>query len=637
MRLGVLCLLVLGLTLGLAGLVTGFSVAAPGTARVTAPHGRAVHVSAVAASATAKVAKDASQLTAVVKTTHGPVQGLTVSADGYPTYQTYFGIRYGQDTGGANRWLPPKPANWTDVFDATHFGPIAPQSVINGEGIDDPAQMNEDCLRVNIWTPKADNGLRPVVVFIHGGGFTLGTPSGSWYSGKRFAQDGVVYVDLGYRLGPWGFMDVGFLPGAPAAYQASGNLGLLDQRLALQFVHDNIAKFGGDPNKVTLAGQSAGAWSDTIHMALPASNTLFQRCIAMSGAMQVGDLNWAKKVAQMTMDAAGVTTFAQAQALTVQQLNDAQDAVYGQYDSNWWCMLYRPIIDGITIKQDPKLSIRQGQGKNIALMTGTTADEMQYWLKWADWGTLYGGAEATIPSVYADAGTPGGRWNYTYERMVKHAIDISGKTPEQIQDAYLADHPGATPFQAWMTMLNDLTFRIPMTRFVENRLAAPKALNNNWVYLFNWQSQDYYGNGTYPNDDCRAYPAGAFHAADIGFAWGIPEEWSYGPWKEFAPYVPGHEMEQWWGTWYPEMTWPSQLVPELHNTYLQFIKTGNPNNPNIPSWPTYTTSTGRKTLVFDTTPSVTSDWYGNDRALWNAAPGESLYDCPTDVAIPPAP
>ena len=97
------------------------------------------------------------------------------------------------------------------------------------------------------------------------------------------------------------------------------NLGLLDQRLALQFVHDNIAKFGGDPNKVTLAGQSAGAWSDTIYMALPASNKLFQRCIAMSGAMQVGDVDWATRVAQMTMDAAGVTTFDQMKALTVQQ------------------------------------------------------------------------------------------------------------------------------------------------------------------------------------------------------------------------------------------------------------------------------------------------------------------------------
>ena len=632
-RLGVLCLLTLGLTLGLATLLAGSSIAAPGSAGAAGMTG--VVTPNAAAAAPSAAAADTPQQTVVVKTTHGAVRGRKVTADGYPIYNTFFGIPYGQDTGGANRWLPPKPANWTKIFDARDFGPIAPQSVVNGEGIDDPKLMNEDCLRLNIWTPKADNKKRPVIVYIHGGGFTEGNPTAPWFSGKRFAQDGVVYVDMSYRLGPWGFMDVGFLPGAPKAYKASGNLGLLDQRMALKFVHDNIARFGGDPNKVTLAGQSAGGWSDTIHMALPESNKLFQRCIAMSGAMQVGDVDWAKQVAKWTMEAAGVTTFAEAQALTVQQLNDAQDAVYTQYDSNWWCMLYRPIIDGITIKQDPKTSIRQGQGKNIALMTGTTADEMQYWLRWADWGTLYGDTEATIPSVYDDVANGGGRWDYAYERMVKHAIDASGKTAQQVEATYLAGHPGAAPFQAFMDMLNDLTFRVPVTRLVQNRLAAPQHRNNNYVYLFNWKSQKYYSNGTYPNDDPRAYQAGAYHAADIGFAFGIPEEWSYGPWKEFAPYVPGHILEQYWGTWYPEMTWPSQLVPQMHNTWVSFVKTGDPNNPNIPKWPTYKVSTGRKTLVFDTTPSITSDWRGSDRKLWNAAPGDPLYDCPTSIALTP--
>ena len=137
--------------------MTGFSVAATGTARVTTPHAKAVQTGPASRSVATAHTRE---LTGVVQTTHGPVQGLRVSGDGYPLDSMFFGIRYGQDTGGDNRWLPPKPANWTDVFDATTFGPIAPQSVINGEGIDDPDLMNEDCLRLNIWMrrPTTDSG-----------------------------------------------------------------------------------------------------------------------------------------------------------------------------------------------------------------------------------------------------------------------------------------------------------------------------------------------------------------------------------------------------------------------------------------------------------------------------------------------
>ena len=159
-----------------------------------------------------------------VKTTHGAVKGLKVTADGYPTYQTFFGIRYAQSAAPPNRWLPPKVANWTGVFDATEFGPIAEQSVINGYGDHDPAKMNEDSLRLNIWTPKADNKKRPVLVYIHGGGYTLGRTDQPYYGGKGMVQKNVVYVTLQYRLGPFGLMNISDVPGAPDKYKASGNL-----------------------------------------------------------------------------------------------------------------------------------------------------------------------------------------------------------------------------------------------------------------------------------------------------------------------------------------------------------------------------------------------------------------------------
>jgi para-nitrobenzyl esterase len=190
------------------------AVAAPQTTRHGMPRGPSPMAGQASVTATSSLAADES--TVVVTTTHGAVKGLKVSADGYPTYDTFFGIRYAQSAAPPNRWLPPKEANWTGTFDATQFGPCAEQSVINGYGDPDPAKMNEDSLRINIWTPKADNEKRPVLVYIHGGGYTLGRPDAPYYNGKRMAQKGVVYCDLSYRLGPFGFMNISDVPGAPA-------------------------------------------------------------------------------------------------------------------------------------------------------------------------------------------------------------------------------------------------------------------------------------------------------------------------------------------------------------------------------------------------------------------------------------
>jgi len=595
----------------------------------------AVALAAVVGLTAADIAGAATAKT-IVKTTQGIVKGKVVTSDGNPAYTTFFGIRYGQDTGGANRWLPPKPAKWSGVFDATEFGPIAPQSLINGYGDPDPAKMNEDCLRVNIWTPAADGKKRPVIVYLHGGGFTLGDPRGEYYSGKRFAQDGIVFVNLSYRIGPWGFMNVGMLEGAPAKYRNAGNLGLLDQRLALKFIKKNIARFGGDPNNITLAGQSAGAWSTAIHMALPQSNKLFNKAICMSGAPQVGDLQWSRKVAVETMKAAGVPApFDEAMKLTIEQLNDAQDKLYYTYDYNWWCMLYRPILDGIVIKQDPNKSIRQGQGRNIALMTGTTADEMRYWDYWVDWrkpADSYGPAvTATIPTL-CDPGAGDPAWQtQTYERMVKNAVAQTGKTPEEIEAAYLASHPGDTPNDALWAMLNDLTFRIPVVRLVENRLSAPGHKDNNYMYVFDWDSQLYLQP---KHDPVKGLWAKAYHAVEVGFAFAIPDQWTYAPWKEYAPYEAGHQGEAGYGTFYPTKVWPDQVVDQVHRSFINFAVSGDPNNRYMPKWKTYTKSR-RTTAVFDTQPSIVKDWCRADRLLWAGVKGDPLYECPTAVALWP--
>ena len=269
-------------------------------------------------------------------------------------------------------------------------------------------------------------------------------------------------------------------------------------------------------------------------------------------------------------------------------------------------------------------------------------------MTWANWIALavgLGTNVATIPAVCADVAahpTISETWPWTdrrqlwafvYERWSPMPWPRAGKTPEQVEASYMASHPGATPNQAFFFMLNDLTFRIPAIRMAQNRLAAPGHKNNTWMSVFAWKSQEYYAFNGYPANDPKAFPAGAYHASDMGFAFGIPEQWSYGPWQEFAPYVAGHIGQAGYGTWYPLMTWPSQLVPQLHETPGSSSQDGDPNNRYIPTWkPLHNepaATLGLRTLT-EHQPRLV--W--RRQAALGVRPSDPLYDCPTNVAIP---
>ncbi len=221
---------------------------------------------------------------AVVETTSGRVAGL---ADG--PVRIFKGLPYGAPTGGANRFLPPqKPAPWSGVREATQYGPRCPQVPTPGllpeEAIDlDRGPMSEDCLYLNVWTASLDQAAkRPVMLWLHGGGYVVGSGGNVRYDGSNLARKrDVVVVTINHRLNAFGFLDMSSIGGAD--YAGSGNAGMLDIVAALEWVRDNIASFGGDPGNVTVFGESGGGGKVSTLMAMPAAKGLFHRAIAQSG------------------------------------------------------------------------------------------------------------------------------------------------------------------------------------------------------------------------------------------------------------------------------------------------------------------------------------------------------------------
>ncbi len=242
----------------------------------------------------------------VVKITSGPVVGATERG-----VLVFRGIRFAAPPVGPLRFRPPvSPTSWTEVQPALDFAPACPQLVDIDPTENNNSVMAEDCLAVNIWTPQADAKKRPVMVWIHGGGFVGGSARNTWYDGAALARRGdIVVVTLQYRLGAWGFLELSEIGGQE--YAASGNLGLLDQIAALKWVKQNIAAFGGDPNNVTVFGQSAGAGSAGMLMVMPAASGLFQKAILESGTpKEVNDKERAVEVSRTFMKIVGINSLA---------------------------------------------------------------------------------------------------------------------------------------------------------------------------------------------------------------------------------------------------------------------------------------------------------------------------------------
>jgi para-nitrobenzyl esterase len=465
---------------------------------------------------------------------------------------TFLGIPYAAPPYGSRRFAAPAPVEpWDGVRDCCHYGPSAlqPPAMFAG-GIPEPVIPGEDCLNVNIFTPDTGECL-PVLVWIHGGGFVAGSNASPWYRGDAFARDGVVVVAINYRLGIDGFLH---LRDAPA------NRGILDCMAALEWVQRNIAAFGGDPRRVTIAGQSAGAAACAILLSLRQARGLFRRVIAMSGSAQfAGPRDLAERVSARTAEHLGVLPTREAlAAVPIERVLDAQRSLGGiggpepgervdvaglaaRFSSS--IMTYRPYTDGVVVPTDPRDAIAQGDGSDMAVVIGCTADEVSMvgdYLGEVDDDTV---ARALVNIGLADGAV----------------------------ESYRSHHHTASGAGVIGRAITDRVFRMPAVRMAESRFDAPAP-----TYLYEFR---------FPG------PAGAAHCIDIPFAFDRLD-------AEDVTAMAGPNP-------------PQPLADTVHRAWVDFITTGTPG------WPAYDVDR-RATMTFDRDCTVIDDAMRFEREIWRS-------------------
>jgi len=504
--------------------------------------------------------------TPVATTTSGPIAGRV-----HHGVIQFAGVPFAAAPVGALRFRPPvAPEPWSATRAATAFGPVSWQAKGSMAGLLGSAELHvdEDCLSLNVQTPALDDAGRPVMVWIHGGGFDSGSGSTPWYDGASFAARGdVVVVSINYRLGALGFLHLGGPSGLGAEYASSGLSGTLDQVAALQWVRDNIAAFGGDPGNVTIFGESAGAMSVGTLLGLPAARGLFHKAIAQSGA--ASNLHTAARADELTaafLDAFGTTDAevlltAEAQAILDAQVAMSAAAGRGVAGGSGTVLPFQPVVDGVELPVAPLEAVAAGLSAHVSLLIGTTADE---------WNLFSIGSTTDDQQLRQRA-----------ERLV---ADPAGA--EALIATYRAGRPEATPHELLNAVFTDVVFRMPVLQLLEAQVAHQP--HHTFQYLFDWRSRAFGG------------VLGSCHALEIPFVFNS---------------IGAAGTEMFLGE-APDNAEVADLALTMHDAWTAFAHTGDPNHAGLPAaWPTF--DTGRRAVMgFGESVRVVDDPAAAERRFW---------------------
>jgi len=503
----------------------------------------------------------------MVETKSGIVRGA--SAGGVLAFK---GIHYGASTEGAMRFMPPaSPKPWTGIFDALQYGTMAPQNLSAATGSDiriamgdifGPGGVGEDCLVLNVWTPIL-HGKRPVMVWLHGGGYTGGSDGAPTYDGTNLARKrDVVVVGINHRLNVFGYLYLGELGGEK--YADSGNVGMLDCVLALEWVRDNIARFGGDPNNVTIFGESGGGGKVSVLMAMPPAKGLFHKAIVESGSMlrvstrEEADAAARKFLAKLNVAADRVDD------LQKVPMNDMLAALKAMAGPN--SIRLGPVVDGRSLPRNPFDPDAPAQSASVPMLIGTNGTETT---------ALLGIADASLFSLNeADMRTKLKAYLHLADDLQLDSLIVT----------YKRSRPNATPSDIYFAVTTDRMMRMNAITQAERKAAQHAA--SAYMYIFAWQSPVLGGKLRSP------------HGIELAFVFDNTD-------KTTGMNGTGADLQP--------------LADKVSSAWAAFARTGNPNTTSLPHWPAYDAKS-RATMIFNDECKVMNDPGKDERLAMNALP-----------------